>query len=158
MTGSPSTKGSAVRPSTGRARVREALVRYVGARSDALAEARRGLSLGEGDARAVLHIAANPGIRPSELRDYLGITSAGVTALIDRLVQREIVRREPDPSDRRVSRISLVVDLAVDPWSQLTRFDSDFDVAVDEVPDEDFVDFTDLLEALTATTVERGRL
>ncbi|MFE7845810.1 MarR family winged helix-turn-helix transcriptional regulator [Microbacterium sp. NPDC057407] len=146
-----------MRSSTGRARVREALLRYVEARADALASARRELGLGEGDARALLHISDNPGIRPTQLRDHLGITSAGVTALIDRLAERGIVRREPDEDDRRVSRITLTVDLAEDPWSVLTRFDSDFDVAVDAVAEDECVTFSDLLESLTSATLERSR-
>src|SRR5688572_7625207 len=100
------------------------------ARSDALSRARRELGIGEGDAKALLHIAANPGIRPSQLRDHLGITSPGVTALIDRLVERGIVRRDLDPHDRRVNRISVTVDLAEEPWAGLTRFDTAFDDVV----------------------------
>lgn len=147
-----------MRSSASRTRVREALLRYVEARMNALAAARRELSLGEGDARALLHIAANPGIRPTQLRDHLGITSAGVTALIDRLAERGIVRRDADEDDRRVSRISLTVDLADEPWSALTRFDTDFEVAVDAVAEDDCVTFSDLLESLTAATLERGRV
>ena len=147
-----------MRSSTGRARVREALQRYVDSRADALAAARRELSLGDGDARALLHIAANPGIRPTQLREHLGITSAGVTALIDRLADRGIVRRDPDDVDRRVSRISVIVDLEADPWSQLTRFDTDFGVAVDAADEDQCDSFSDLLESLTAATLERSRL
>lgn len=146
-----------MRSSTGRARVRETLLRYVQARAEALAVARQELGLGEGDAKALLHIAANPGIRPTQLRDHLGITSAGITALIDRLVHRGIVRRDLDESDRRVNRITVTVDLTEDPWAQLTRFDTDFDDAVATIAEERCDDFTELLESLTATTVERGR-
>lgn len=142
---------------SGPSRVRRALLVYVQARASALSAARRELGLGEGDANALLHIAGNPGIRPTQLRDHLGITSAGITALIDRLVERGIVRRDVDPDDRRVNRISLTVDLDDEPWSQLTRFDSDFDVAVDAIDQERSDNFTELLEALTSETVERGR-
>lgn len=138
-------------------RVRAALAAYLQARSDALAVARRELGLGEGDAKALLHIAANPGMRPTQLREHLGITSAGVTALIDRLVDRGIVRRDVDPDDRRVNRISVTVDLDGDPWSNLTRFDNDFDLAVGEIDESESDTFSDLLESLTTATVERGR-
>ena len=43
-------------------------------------------------ARALLFVVGNPGTRPTALREYLGITSAGVTTLIDRLVNRSLVR------------------------------------------------------------------
>jgi hypothetical protein len=143
---------------SGPSQVRRALHVYTQARASALSTARRELGLGEGDANALLHIAENPGIRPSHLRDHLGITSAGITALIDRLVERGIVRRDVDPDDRRVNRISVTVDLEDDPWSKLTRFDSDFDVVVGTIDDGDSTSFTELLEALTNQTVERGRL
>jgi predicted nucleotidyltransferase len=81
-----------------------------------------------------------------------------VTALIDRLAVRGLVRRDADELDRRVSRISVIVDLAEDPWSQLTRFDSDFDIAVDAADEDQCESFTELLESLTAATVERGRV
>lgn len=137
---------------TGRSSVREALFAYVQARSDALSRARRELGIGEGDARALLHIAAHPGIRPSQLRDHLGITSPGVTALIDRLVDRGIVRRDVDPHDRRVNRISVTVDLDEEPWAGLTRFDTAFDDAVSAGDEEEAARFAELLESWTASS------
>jgi DNA-binding MarR family transcriptional regulator len=142
---------------SGPSRVRRALAVYAQARADALSLARRELGLGEGDAKALLHIAGNPGIRPTQLRDHLGITSAGITALIDRLVERGIVRRDVDADDRRVNRISVTVDLDDEPWSQLTRFDTDFDLEVDGIDERESDTFTALLESLTTATVERGR-
>lgn len=137
--------------------VRRALAAYVKARTAAIAAARRELGLGEGDAKALLHIAVHPGIRPSQLREHLDITSAGVTALIDRLVDRGIVRRDVDPDDRRVNRISVTVDLDDEPWSRLSRFDNDFDLEVDGIADGESDAFTALLESLTSATVARGR-
>jgi len=137
--------------------LRQALSRYLDARSTALAEARRALSFGEGDARAVLFIAENPGTRPTKLRDYLGITSAGVTALIDRLVERDIVRRDIDPDDRRVSRITLTVDISADPWSSLTRFDDDFEGAVAAGDLAQTQLLAEFLESLTESTVGSTR-
>lgn len=137
--------------------LRQALSRYLDARSTALAEARRALSIGEGDARAVLFIAENPGTRPTKLRDYLGITSAGVTALIDRLVERDIVRRDVDPEDRRVSRITLTVDISADPWSSLTRFDDDFEGAVAAGDLAQTQLLAEFLESLTESTVGSTR-
>jgi DNA-binding MarR family transcriptional regulator len=137
--------------------LRQALSRYLDARSTALAEARRALSIGEGDARAVLYIADNPGTRPTKLRDYLGITSAGVTALIDRLVERDIVRRDVDPEDRRVSRITLTIDISADPWSSLTRFDDEFEGAVAAGDLAQTQLLAEFLESLTESTVGSTR-
>ena len=77
-------------------KLRTALSRYVQARSTALAEARRELSIGEGDAKALLFISDNPGCRAADIATHLGITAAGVTALVDRLVERGVVKREYD--------------------------------------------------------------
>ncbi len=100
-----------------------ALKRFVDARHAALISARKTLGVNELDVRALLYIAVHPGVRPSDLRDHLGVTSAGVTTLIDRLSGRRIVRRDIDEEDRRVNRITLSVDLETEPWSVLTRFD-----------------------------------
>jgi len=137
---------------TGRSNVREALLAYVQARAAALSQARRELGIGEGDAKALLHIAANPGIRPSQLRDHLGITSPGVTALIDRLVDRGIVRRDVDPDDRRVNRISVTVGIDEEPWVRLTEFDTAFDDAVSNGDENEVARFAELLVSWTAST------
>lgn len=107
-----------------------ALLAYGEARRITAAEARRALSLNELDARALLFVADNPGARPSHVRDHLGITSAGVTTLIDRLVQRGAVRRDLDAEDRRVNHITAIVDLDAPPWSVLRAFDAGIEDAV----------------------------
>lgn len=40
-------------------------------------------------------------VSPGELANATGLTSGAVTALIDRLEQRGLVERQPDPHDRR---------------------------------------------------------
>ncbi|MEV4687461.1 MarR family winged helix-turn-helix transcriptional regulator [Microbacterium sp. LWH3-1.2] len=131
----------------------QALRQYLDARNAALVTARASLGITDIDARALLFVVGNPGTRPTALREYLGITSAGVTTLIDRLVNRSLVRRDVDPSDRRVNRITATIDIAVDPWSVLNRFDDDFDVAVGAADQTKVSDSAALLEALTAATV-----
>ena len=110
-----------------------ALHRYAEARNSALVAARLSLGMNELDARALLFIAAHAGARPSDLRSYLGITSAGVTTLIDRLVARQAVCRDVDAADRRVSRLIATADLASAPWSALTQFDEAFLVGSEAV-------------------------
>ncbi|UIN31938.1 MULTISPECIES: MarR family winged helix-turn-helix transcriptional regulator [Microbacterium] len=108
-----------------------ALNAYSAARNDALVAARKDLRISEVDARALLFVVDNPGVRPSALRDYLGITSAGVTSLVDRLVERGLARRESDAEDRRGNHITATVDLTTEPWSALTEFDRRFERAVE---------------------------
>jgi DNA-binding MarR family transcriptional regulator len=129
--------------------LRLALARYATARQSAMKAAQRSLGLNEMDARALLYIAENPGARPSRLREYLGITSAGVTTLIDRLVQRDAVRRDTDAEDRRVNHITATVDLDSEPWSALTRFDARFDEALAAEDQNDVAAFARWLDEMT---------
>lgn len=108
-----------------------ALTAYSSARNDALVAARKELRISEVDARALLFVVDNPGVRPTALRDHLGITSAGVTSLVDRLVERGLVRRDSDAADRRGNHITAIVDLTEEPWSALTEFDRQFEKVVD---------------------------
>jgi len=128
-----------------------ALLAYGEARRIAAAEARRELALNELDARALLFVADNPGARPSHVREHLGITSAGVTTLIDRLVQREAVRRDLDDEDRRVNHITAIVDLDSPPWSQLRAFDAAIEDAVAEIDPAEARRLAALLERITAS-------
>ncbi|MCD2170774.1 MarR family winged helix-turn-helix transcriptional regulator [Microbacterium sp. JC 701] len=121
--------GASTPPSPG-SDLSRALLAYGEARRTAAAEARRVLSLNELDARALMFVAENPGARPSHVRDHLGITSAGVTTLIDRLVQRGAVRRDLDDEDRRVNHITATVDLDAEPWRHLRAFDAGIEKAV----------------------------
>lgn len=139
-TSTPPAQGSAL----GRA-----LRAYDEARRAALAEARRALSLNELDAKALLFVADNPGARPSHVRDHLGITSAGVTTLIDRLVQRGTVRRDLDAEDRRVNHITAIVDLDAPPWSSLRAFDAAIDAAVATMEPTEADTVATVLERLT---------
>lgn len=101
-----------------------ALMLYSRERETAAAHARKQLGVNELDARALAFVGANPGVRPSTLAGHLGVTSAGVTTMVERLVRRGILRREADETDRRVNHIYVAVDLAKEPWSQLAHFDS----------------------------------
>lgn len=124
-----------------------ALLRYVERRAATMTEARQLLGINEIDARTLLHVRANPGIRPTQLREYLGITSAGVTALADRLINRAILRREQDPEDRRVNHLFVDVDLDEAPWSALTAFDDTLDQELRARLDHDAEDIADVLGA-----------
>ena len=45
----------------------------------------------------------SPGSSTGEIANHLGVTPSAVTGLIDRLVDLNLVRREPHARDRRVS-------------------------------------------------------
>lgn len=58
------------------------------------------------DYKALHLIAAQP-TRPSTLASWLDVTPATATQLMDRLEQRGLLRRLPDPSDRRATLVRL---------------------------------------------------
>ncbi|MFJ2187276.1 MarR family winged helix-turn-helix transcriptional regulator [Kitasatospora sp. NPDC087861] len=69
----------------------------------AAAAAGRGLTLMQGKTLSLL-------TRPRSMRALAGLLScdaSNVTGIVDRLEGRDLVRREPDPADRRVKNIAL---------------------------------------------------
>ncbi|ABM07666.1 putative transcriptional regulator, MarR family [Arthrobacter sp. Rue61a] len=66
---------------------------------------RSSMGMGEKDLLALRYLfeaeAAGKVMKPKDLGDKLGITSASMTTLIDRLVESGHIRREPHPTDRR---------------------------------------------------------
>ena len=72
---------------------------------------RFGLGRGEVGALSALRIAGPPyQLSPTQLGRGLMLSSAGVTSRIDRLERRGLVRRLPDPHDRRGVIIELTED------------------------------------------------
>ena len=72
------------------------------------AYARHGITRGDFDVLASLRRAGEPfALSPTQLTAALMLTSGGVTGRVDRLEAAGLVRRSPDPEDRR----SLVVNL-----------------------------------------------
>lgn len=132
-----------------------ALDAYIEARRSAEAATRAELRLSETEVRALLRIREQPGIRPSALRDHLGVTSAGVTTLVDRLVERGLLRRELDTEDRRVNHIHLEVDLSAMPWAQLDRFARDLDDAIAAEPAATANAFAETLQRITGEVLAR---
>ena len=67
-----------------------------------------GLTVGEFDVLAALRRSGQPyQLSPTELFNTLMVSSGTMTHRIDRLEQAELVRRIPEPSDRRGTRIEL---------------------------------------------------
>jgi DNA-binding MarR family transcriptional regulator len=65
------------------------------------------LRLDKGAAAALEHLAGSNGLTPSELGQRLGLSSGGVTVLVDRLEGAGHVERHPHPQDRRKRIVSL---------------------------------------------------
>ncbi|MEW2508999.1 MarR family transcriptional regulator [Streptomyces sp. NPDC046870] len=80
-----------------------------------------GLSRGEFDVLATLRRSGEPyTLSPSELSATLMLTTGGMTGRLDKLERAGLLRRSPDPHDRRGLRVSLteeglrLIDEAVD--------------------------------------------
>ena len=58
--------------------------------------------------RAIRILTAHePGMRSSELAQHLHIAPRSATEVVDALEAKDLVRRSPDPSDRRATLVSL---------------------------------------------------
>jgi DNA-binding MarR family transcriptional regulator len=51
--------------------------------------------------------AGESGIRMTDLAEKVVVSKSGLTALVDRLEERSLLQRIPDPEDRRATRITL---------------------------------------------------
>lgn len=66
------------------------------------------LTVADYDVLATLRRAAPPeGMNPSEVLASVMITSGGMTKRLDRLEERGLLERSPDPDDRRAVRVRL---------------------------------------------------
>jgi len=69
----------------------------------------RTLDLSVPQFRALGHLRRNAGTSLSALADHLGLTAASTSTLVDGLVRRQMVYREPSPGDRRKLALALSV-------------------------------------------------
>ncbi|MGH2746121.1 MAG: MarR family winged helix-turn-helix transcriptional regulator, partial [Thermoleophilaceae bacterium] len=68
------------------------------------------LRLEKGDLWALEHLAASSGLTATDLGQRLGLSSGGVTMLVDRLERAGHVERQPHPRDRRKRVLSITPD------------------------------------------------
>ncbi|MFJ6677847.1 MarR family winged helix-turn-helix transcriptional regulator [Microbacterium sp. NPDC091382] len=84
-------------------RVLEALRTYRAAESAMRRRTRDSMSMGENELLALRFLLRQPdhSARPAELVKYLGVTSASITTMLDRLEKSGRVERVANPTDRR---------------------------------------------------------
>jgi DNA-binding MarR family transcriptional regulator len=82
----------------------------------AFQERLQGSDLTMAQARALVYVARNEGIRQVELAEMLEVQPITLARLIDQLAQAGLVERRPDPSDRRA--FQLHVTAAAEPHLQ----------------------------------------
>jgi DNA-binding MarR family transcriptional regulator len=66
-----------------------------------------GSSLTLAQARALIYVSRNEGIRQVDLADMLEIQPISLARLIDQLAEAKLVERRPDPADRRAYQLFL---------------------------------------------------
>ncbi len=66
-----------------------------------------GMDLKTYDALLHTYEAGKVGIRMADLAEKVVLTRSGLTTLVDRLEERDLLQRVPDPEDRRATRITL---------------------------------------------------
>ena len=59
---------------------------------------------------ALMHISRKGVSGIADIGDDLGVTSAAVSQMIDRLVQQSLIERSEDPDDRRAKHIELTLE------------------------------------------------
>jgi DNA-binding MarR family transcriptional regulator len=55
----------------------------------------------------LFHLHRHQGVGVTDLGDYLGVTSAAASQMLERLAQGGLIQRTEDPEDRRVKHIEL---------------------------------------------------
>lgn len=131
-------------------------------RSDAAEQHRtslgRLLGLDPTEAAAILHIGRSGQLRPGDLGRRLGLTSGGVTALVQRLERAGHVRRHAHPRDRRSTLLSLepaTVERAAACYAPLV---AELDALVERMPEGEQAVLLRFLERVVEITERHARL
>lgn len=66
-----------------------------------------GIGLTPSEARTLLHAARLESSRQSVIADQMGVEAMTLSTYLDRLEARGLIRREPDPGDRRAKLVHL---------------------------------------------------
>lgn len=94
-------------PDSGRSELEAALMAVARGLRRGWAESIAHTGLAPHQARALRVIGGAGPIRSGVLAERLRITPRSVTEVVDALVERDLVSREPDPSDRRAMTLQL---------------------------------------------------
>ncbi|MBB3770960.1 DNA-binding MarR family transcriptional regulator [Angulomicrobium tetraedrale] len=71
-----------------------------------------GLGLTAGEARALIHVSINPGLRQGVLAVRMNVEPMTLVGFLDRLEAHGLIQRTPDPTDRRAKIVQLTATAA----------------------------------------------
>ncbi|MCU1681712.1 MAG: MarR family transcriptional regulator [Amycolatopsis sp.] len=117
---------------------------------------RRGLSVTE--SKASDYLARLGPLTPKELARHSGLAPASVTALVDRLERKGIVRRKPHPDDRRKVLVELnqsPVSAALPLWDYIVSASVEICGKYSEDQLETILDFVTEAAAISHRAAER---
>ena len=80
------------------------MARLIRAEFDRLV-AESGLGVTPGEARVLAHAARAGSVRQNVLAERIGVEAMTVTGFVDRLEAKDLLRRRPDPADRRAKLV-----------------------------------------------------
>ncbi|MGU3496721.1 MarR family winged helix-turn-helix transcriptional regulator [Xanthobacteraceae bacterium A53D] len=66
-----------------------------------------GLGVTSGEARTLVYANQHPGLRQAALAEKMNVEPMTLVASLDRLEARALIRREPDPTDRRAKLVAV---------------------------------------------------
>lgn len=94
-----------------------------------------GLGLTPGDARTLVNAARAGGVRQTVLAERMGVEAMTLSAYLDRLEAHDLVRRVPDPSDRRAKLVE-VTEAAQPVLEEISRIGTELrtDISVSLAP------------------------
>jgi DNA-binding MarR family transcriptional regulator len=115
------------------------------------------LELPAADSMALYHLANEP-LRSSELADRLGLTPGSVTALVDRLIARNLASRIPHETDRRVVLVEMTETGHAESWNALQHFITTVvRISTSRSPEESTIIGKFLNELITAIDIDTER-
>jgi len=102
----------------------------------------------------LLAFPLNDNISMSALSDKLGLANSTVTRMVDQLVSKGLVRREPDPEDRRVVQVGLTAQGQGLHQALAADFQHFFSMVLAEIPLDQQTPIIDSLELVTQLIIK----
>lgn len=106
--------------------------------------------LGGTDIKALDLARAEPELTAGRLAQLTGLSTSSVTALLDRLERRGLIRRERDPRDRRKVIVVATGAHEADGGPVFAQIAERFQAVLDDYPEETLQAFLDLARRLNA--------
>jgi DNA-binding MarR family transcriptional regulator len=118
------------------------------------------MELPAADTLALYHLANEP-LTASDLGDRLGLTSGSVTALINRLIARQLAHRKRSETDGRVVFVELTTSGRQESWTALSSFVLSVERAAQELTAQEreiVITFVQNLVAMINVDTERQKI